>query len=426
MKAILFAGGTHGDVHPQLGIGQALASRGHEVLFVTTANHLELFNRFGLDAISIFDDEQKQDYKRQLNGLGAFAKIGYTRKWVATWISRWCDLMAEHIDDETILVFPPVISIVARLLQEKHGTPYLTTVFTPAYLFSTENPPRHKSLRLYRKLPRGLRKSLFRALEHLVLDRLFRAVMKEPIAELGIPLPRRILSEWGYSPQQNIGLFYEWFCQPAADWPSPLAFTGFPLFSENSAQAQLSPALENFLAAGTPPIIFTPGTMVKDCRAFFDAALAALQQLGQRGIFLSQASDQIPDLPATVRHETYLPLHLLLPRASALAHHGGIGTVAQAMSAGTPQLILPGHSDQFDNALLIERLGCGVMLEKSLLEKARDAQLLTDKLRQLLTSPEIKAACQSLQGQIAPSSTALGNAADVIEETFRSTRKMAA
>ncbi|WP_266158206.1 nucleotide disphospho-sugar-binding domain-containing protein [Dyella silvatica] len=426
MKAILFAGGTHGDVHPQLGIGQALAARGHQVLFVTTANHLELFQRFDLAAISIFDDAQRQDFKRQLDGLGVLAKIGYARQWVAAWISRWCELMAEHIDDDTILVFPPVISIVARLLQEKHGTPYLTTVFTPAYLFSTENPPRHKSLRLYRKLPRGLRKGLFRALEYLVLDRVFRSVMKESIAQLGIPAPRRILSEWGYSPQQNIGLFYEWFCQPAADWPRPLAFTGFPLFSENSAQAQLSPALEDFLAAGTPPIIFTPGTMVKDCRAFFETALAALQQLGQRGIFLSQASDQMPSLPASVRHETYLPLHLLLPRASALAHHGGIGTVAQAMATGTPQLILPGHSDQFDNALLIEQLGCGLMLEKALLDKPENTHLLSDKLRQLLTAPAVKAACQSVQGRITSGSTALGHAADVIEATFRSTRKMAA
>lgn len=89
-------------------------------------------------------------------------------------------------------------------------------------------------------------------------------------------------------------------------------------------------------------------------------------------------------------------------------------------------MVLPGHSDQFDNALLIERLGCGVMLEKTLLEKAQNTHLLTEKLRQLLTSPEIKTACRSIQGQIAPSSAALGSAADVIEKTFRSTRKMAA
>jgi UDP:flavonoid glycosyltransferase YjiC (YdhE family) len=42
-----------------------------------------------------------------------------------------------------------------------------------------------------------------------------------------------------------------------------------------------------------------------------------------------------------------------------LVHHGGIGTLAQAVKAGIPQLIVPNAHDQFDNGWRIEGLGLG-------------------------------------------------------------------
>jgi UDP:flavonoid glycosyltransferase YjiC (YdhE family) len=54
------------------------------------------------------------------------------------------------------------------------------------------------------------------------------------------------------------------------------------------------------------------------------------------------------------------PFDRLLPRASAIVHHGGIGTVACAIAAGIPQLVCPLAYDQFDNAARVERLGLGM------------------------------------------------------------------
>jgi UDP:flavonoid glycosyltransferase YjiC (YdhE family) len=49
----------------------------------------------------------------------------------------------------------------------------------------------------------------------------------------------------------------------------------------------------------------------------------------------------------------------LLPRAAALVHHGGIGTCAQGLSCGLPQLVKPMAYDQLDNGLRLKRLGVG-------------------------------------------------------------------
>ena len=52
----------------------------------------------------------------------------------------------------------------------------------------------------------------------------------------------------------------------------------------------------------------------------------------------------------------------MLPRARALVHHGGIGTTAQALAAGVPQLIMPLGFDQFDNAARCRTLGVSTAL----------------------------------------------------------------
>jgi UDP:flavonoid glycosyltransferase YjiC (YdhE family) len=53
----------------------------------------------------------------------------------------------------------------------------------------------------------------------------------------------------------------------------------------------------------------------------------------------------------------YAPHSLIFARAAAVAHHGGIGTLAQALRSGQPQLIVPYFADQLDNAARAARLG---------------------------------------------------------------------
>jgi rhamnosyltransferase subunit B len=77
----------------------------------------------------------------------------------------------------------------------------------------------------------------------------------------------------------------------------------------------------------------------------------------------------------------------LLPAASALVHHGGIGSCAQALRAGIPQVMVPQAYDQFDNAMRVERLGVGQALKPAHLSRIGEA------LDGLLASPRAAAAC---------------------------------
>jgi UDP:flavonoid glycosyltransferase YjiC (YdhE family) len=139
--------------------------------------------------------------------------------------------------------------------------------------------------------------------------------------------------------------------------------------------------------------VFTPGSANLHAREFFRTAVDACLRLGRRGMLLTRFVEQVPaELPATVRHFAYVPLTPLLPRCAALVHHGGIGTAAQAMAAGVPQLIMALAHDQFDNADRVQRLGLGDWLTPFWFRGPRVAR----KLAALLDSPATQSACRAV------------------------------
>jgi len=213
-------------------------------------------------------------------------------------------------------------------------------------------------------------------------------------AELGVKLATAWLSphplaahrsEAGPS-DADIAFFPDWF----ASVPAPVKQTGFPLF-EDALVPALPAELETFLGAGPPPVVLTPGSFMRQARGFFEAGLKACAALNQRAILLTPYADQVPALPTWARHFPYIALQRLAPRASALIHHGGIGTAAQGLRAGLPQLLAPLFFDQFDNAARLEALGAG----RRLID-ARDGEEMTGALEAMLV-PQVRAQSRSLR-----------------------------
>jgi UDP:flavonoid glycosyltransferase YjiC (YdhE family) len=135
-------------------------------------------------------------------------------------------------------------------------------------------------------------------------------------------------------------MFPEWFGPRQIDWPEQTEFAGFPLWDEKGYTA-VAPELEDFLRAGEPPIVFTPGTAHTHADRFWKAAIDACQQLGRRGMLLTRHAEQIPSrLPEGVRHFDFAPFSQVLPHSAAIVHHGGIGTMSQGLAAGIPQVWL--------------------------------------------------------------------------------------
>ena len=115
------------------------------------------------------------------------------------------------------------------------------------------------------------------------------------------------------------------------------------------------------------------------------------RSLGLRALFLTGDASQLPaTLPPAIRHVDYAPFSLLLPRVRAIVHHGGVGTLAQVLRAGVPQLVVPQAYDQFDNASRLVGLGVAHALFPRE-DGSRGA--LHDALRALLADDALPAAC---------------------------------
>ncbi len=120
----------------------------------------------------------------------------------------------------------------------------------------------------------------------------------------------------------------------------------------------LDAKLEEFLAAGPPPVVFTLGTSaVGAAGRFYHESAAAAARLGMRAVLLTGGIEQNkPDgpLPDSVLLVDRAPHQLLFPRAAAVVHQVGAGTLGQALRSGKPMLAVPHGHDQFDNALRVD------------------------------------------------------------------------
>lgn len=160
-------------------------------------------------------------------------------------------------------------------------------------------------------------------------------------------------------------LFPETFRLPGAELPPGTVAAGF-VFYDGAAHRPAPVELTDFLDSGAAPVVFTLGVeAARHAGDFFRVGIAAAERLGRRAVVLVGDHATLGTPPsAGTAVVAYAPHGMLLPRAAAVVHHGGIGTAAQALRAGKPQLIVPFGGDQGDIARLCRSHGVAEVLER--------------------------------------------------------------
>ena len=378
--------GSAGDVHPMLGIAVLLQKRGHEITFLTNGYFQETVERHGLRFVELGSKDQflaAANHPDLWKPRRAFRYV--FEKGVQPFLRLQYAAIQEHSRSGNTIVVASCLGLGARIAQEKLGVPLVTVHLQPAVIPSRIAPPTFPGV----VGPRWLKNLMLGLAGRLVIDRVICPEVNRFRRELGLRPVRQIV-RWWHSPQLVVCLFPQWFAPPQPDWPGNLLQTDFPLWDERT-DAALAPGVQEFLAEREPPIIFTPGSANVFGRPFFQAAVAACQRLGRRGILLTRFTEHLPELlPSSVKHFPFVPFGQLLPKAAGLVHHGGIGSTAQALAAGIPQLVMPLAHDQFDNAARVKRLGVGDWLLPS---RFRGPAVATE-LDALIGSESIQRACR--------------------------------
>ncbi len=361
--------GSAGDVHPFIGLGNALRARGHRATVITNPFFRETIESQGLEFLpvgTVADVESALLDPNLWHPTRGFEVVA--RRVIIPATAEIYRLIEKHADSDTV-VAASSISFGARLAQEKLGVPTASVHLQPTVIRSLIDHGRFGTLRISPSQPMWFKRALFRLIDWAAIDRLLRRPLNDCRATLRLPPVTRVLKRWIHSPACVIGFFPDWFAPPQADWPPNVHLVGFPLWDgggDAAAASQLSARARDFLDAGEPPVIVTPGSAAATLGDYFTESVAAIRGLGLRAMLITNFPAQLPaTLPSGIEAFGYLPFSEVLPRAALLVYHGGIGTLAQAVKAGVPHLVVPSAHDQFDNGWRIARLGLGRSLPRT-------------------------------------------------------------
>jgi rhamnosyltransferase subunit B len=396
-KFILVPAGSSGDIYPFVWLGKGLASLGHEVVVVVHRPFDRTMEAAGLRVVPYGTDEDFEKIirhpdlwhpRRGFELVVRAASLGYPEA-----LPR---IRGEIAPGRTLLVGAG-IAFPARIVAEAAQVPLVTVQLQPIAFMSVADPPvLGVGFEWFLRAPRWVRLALYR-FGDILSDRVVAPEINSHRARLGLMQPaRRIMRDYWMSPFKVLGLFPDWYGPKREDWPPQAVTTRFPLYDEGDRTA-VSPATARFLAEGPAPVLFTPGSANAQARRFFEVGLEACVRLRARGLFLTRFSEQLPAaLPPGITHAAYAPFSQVFPQCSAVVHHGGIGTVAQGLAAGVPQLVMAMSHDQPDNGYRITRLGVGAYLYP----KTFTPQRVTNTLAQLTSSPGVASACREYRSRV--------------------------
>jgi rhamnosyltransferase subunit B len=401
--------GSSGDLNPMVELGIALKQRGHRVTVITNAlfeqqvqNARLEFVELGTvaEAEAIFADPRLLHPRKSYDCVAERVILPY--------VEPLFEIIRKRHQPNTV-VAASGWCFGARIAQEKLNVHLATIHLQPFMLRTLADGGLVGRIRMDAGVPRLFKRTFYWAIDKFLFDRSLAKRINSFRARQGLPPVRRIMNHYVHSPEVVIGLFPEWFAPSQPDWPSNTHLPGFLLYDDGDSQP-LTDDVNEFLASGRPPVVFTPGSSAATLNDFFRESVAACRIGGFRAMLVTKFPEQLPgNLPAGVRSFPYLPFGQILPRCAALVYPGGIATLAQAVKVGIPQLVVPHVNDQPDNALRIERLGVGSRMEP----KSYKASRVANELTRLLSSEQIRTRCRTY-AQRMDATAALSHTCDLI------------
>jgi len=357
-RIVISCWGSHGDLFPYIGLAKALQKRGHTPVVATMALYKDNVEREGLvfapagPAVDVTDTKLFALLMDPVKGSEAIV-----RELLLPKLERHYEELAAAAAGADVLISHP-ITYAAPIVAERAGLPWLSTTLAPMLFFSRHDPAVLPQLPRINDLP-----LIGEWLSGRLLPLMKRATREwmTPVyalrARLGMPRGGNPLFEGQFSPHGTLALHSRVLATPQPDWPPHVTITGTVFYNEPDP---LPAPLEEFLAAGAPPVVFTLGTSaVGAAGGFYHESVKAVAKLGVRAVLLTGPFEQNKprDLPRGVLLVDRAAHQSLFPRASAVVHQVGAGTTAQGLRAGHPMLLVPHGHDQFDNARRVRKLG---------------------------------------------------------------------
>jgi len=417
MKFALACYGMRGDIEPSVVVGRELLRRGHDVRIAVPPNLVGFVESSGVEAVPYGLDSRalvfaQREYwtcffrspwrGKELDTLGREIADFVKRCWTVDSTTTTLTSLADGAD---LVIAGLGFEQFAANIAEYFDVPLATLHFVPL----------RANGEVTRLLPARLTRSLMTGYERLSWSGAVKEVEAAQRRGLGLPpamrpWPSRIADRGSLEIQA-----YEEVCFPGlaaewAKWGDQRPFVG-------TLALQLSTGadddVESWIAAGTPPIFFSFGSIPIGSGADTLAMIADVcTQLGERALVSSGGTDfsHVPGFD----HVKVVPVvnyAAIFPRCRAVVHHGGSGTTAAGLRAGVPQVILWTFFDQPIFGAALKRLRVGTAQRFSTTTR----QSLVTNLRQVLT-PQYRARAREVANQVSNAAESALLTADLVED----------
>lgn len=405
MRAILATFGTAGDVAPFVHVARVLSARGHDVEVVTDVAHRSAVEGAGVTAITPI--RRYDPVALTSNPAYASPAFGPLRLWRDVFLPLVPELFGAvratlERRADVVLVHPWCFG--ALYAAGVASVPAVSVAMAPVTWWSVADPGLYSHVRP----PAFLHKAILRWPVRWVLNGLFGSGLTRARRALGLARTPRPFFALGRDVHASYGLWPAAMRGPAADDPRGATFCGF---LRPPSGASCPPDLEAFLAAGPPPVVVGVGSLLPAMADdVYSVAREVIRELGYRAVLVGARATLAEPGVFVAEH---VPYSALFARTKLVIHHGGAGTLAEALRSGRPQVVVPFGNDQFDNAWRIERLGVGTSVPRVRLTASRLRAAIVAALE-----PKIEAAARDLAAVLSAERDGGEVLADDLERRF--------
>ncbi len=352
-----------GDLHPYIAIGRGLQARGHDVIIATSECYRHKIEALGLGFRPVRPDSDWMSDPKTMERMMDFrmGTVRIIREMLLPSLRESYEDVLAATEGADLLVSHP-LAYADRLVSEKTGIPWVSTMITPYGFFSAYDLPVFFPAPVLSKRLRFLGPSFWCPVRTINLRavRFWAKPWYRLREEIGLPRTSELNPlVSGHSPLMHLALFSKQLGNKQPDWPQHSVITGFPMFDEDRS-AELPAALTRFLNDGPPPIVFTLSVSAATVGGrFFEHSVAAAKLLGRRAVIITgkNTDHRLPELPEGIVAFEYAPFSKLFEHADVIVHAGGVGTAGLAMRSGRPMIVVPFGHDQPDNADRLARMG---------------------------------------------------------------------
>lgn len=326
---------------PAIALGKALASRGHEVVIETWEERRAAVEGEGLgfaaaEEYRMFPPPDPDSEEGQHAAEAAQA------------------LMPLLEDFRPHVVVSDILTLAPTLAAERAGIPLATLI---PHIYPVVEP----GLPFFAIGLRAPRTGLGRRIWRYGHDRALRIGLEQGRRDLNVQRARLDLPpidrfHGGISPDLALVATYPQLEYPRS-WPPGVEITGPMTFELPHPDIELPPGDD-------PLVLVAPSTAHDSDNHLVRTALAALADEPVRVVATTnRVAPQRPiEVPANARLVEWLSYSQLMPTASLVVSHGGHGTVARALGAGTPVLVCPIIGDMSETAMRVAWAGTGLSL----------------------------------------------------------------